>query len=104
MLALGCALTVEPRLIMIDELSHGLAPVIVQQIMPILRRLADSGAAVLLVEQYVHAALAVSDRVYVMNRGRLTYSGDAASVRRDPHVLEASYLGVGAAGDEEPTS
>ena len=92
-LALGCALMRAPSLLMIDEMSHGLAPVIVQQMMPILRTLADSGTAVLLVEQHVHAAIGVSDRVYVLNRGRLMFDGDARTVRADPRILEESYLG-----------
>jgi branched-chain amino acid transport system ATP-binding protein len=94
MLALGCALMAEPKVLMVDEMSHGLAPIVVDQLLPILRRLADeTGIAVLLVEQHIKAALEIADRVYVLNRGRLVLEGRAEDVRDKPEVLEASYLG-----------
>jgi branched-chain amino acid transport system ATP-binding protein len=92
MLALACALVAGPRVLMIDEMSHGLAPVIVEQMLPTLRSAAGRGTAILLVEQHVHTALAIADRAYVLNRGRLVLHGQARDLRRRPHDIEASYL------------
>lgn len=104
MLALGCALLAEPRALMVDEMSHGLAPVIVAHLLPMLRVIADrSGTAVLFVEQHVTAALRVADRAYVLNRGLVSLEGDAASIRANPELVEASYLGdVDAVDGKEP--
>jgi branched-chain amino acid transport system ATP-binding protein len=94
MLALAKALSQAPRVLMIDELSLGLAPVIVQRLLPVIRRTArEHGMAVLLVEQHTPMALTVSDRVYVMRRGRIAMEAAAADVRADSDLLEASYLG-----------
>ena len=98
MLSLARARISDPRLLMIDEMSHGLAPIIVDQLMPIVRRLADDGIAVLLVDQYVDAALRIADRGYVLSRGRITTSGSAEQLASSAAALEASYL-----GDEQPT-
>jgi branched-chain amino acid transport system ATP-binding protein len=94
MLALAKALSQDPRVLMIDELSLGLAPVIVQRLLPVIRRMArERGMAVLLVEQHTPMALGVSDRVYVMRRGRIALEAAAADLRADSDLLEASYLG-----------
>lgn len=94
MLAVGCALMSEPRLLMVDEMSHGLAPVIVAQLLPQLRELAErQNIAVLLVEQHVRAALDVAHRAYVISRGQLVASGDATSLRGRLDMMEAGYLG-----------
>lgn len=95
MLALGCALMSQPRLLLVDEMSHGLAPVIVAQLLPRLRMLAEQqGIGVLLVEQHVPAALEVADRGYVLTRGRVVAEGSAASLRDRLDAMESSYLGV----------
>ncbi|MFM8971611.1 MAG: ABC transporter ATP-binding protein [Actinomycetota bacterium] len=94
MLALARALVQEPRLLMVDEMSLGLAPIIVERLLPMLRTIAtETGAGVLLVEQHVPMALAVADRAVVMSRGRDVASGTAAELAGRPDILEASYLG-----------
>ncbi len=92
MLALGLALSRRPTLILADELSIGLAPIIVDRLFSVLRAAADDGVGVLLVEQYVHKALAIADRVYVMDRGRIAISGTAADLRERVDEIQDSYL------------
>jgi branched-chain amino acid transport system ATP-binding protein len=94
MLALGFALARQPRLLLIDELSLGLAPLIVERMLPVVREYAtDRSAAVLLVEQHVELALDVADRAIVLSHGEVTMEGEAAVLRRDTELLFASYLG-----------
>jgi len=99
MLAMGRALTVPPKLLIVDELSLGLAPIIVERLLPVLREVADqTGAGVLLVEQHVDLALGIADRAYVLSHGDLVLASDAQHLRDNRHLLEASYVG-NAAGD-----
>jgi branched-chain amino acid transport system ATP-binding protein len=94
MLAVGRALTTAPRLLMIDEMSLGLAPVIVERMLPVVRQIAnDTGCGVLLVEQHVHLALEVADRAYVLSHGELVLSGNAKELAGDIEKLTASYMG-----------
>jgi branched-chain amino acid transport system ATP-binding protein len=98
MLAVGRALVTRPRLLLVDEMSLGLAPVIVERLLPILRRAADElGASVLFVEQHVALALEISDRAYIMTHGRIRLQGAAAELRERRDLLAASYLGETAA-------
>jgi len=94
MLAVGRALISRPRLLLVDEMSLGLAPVIVERLLPILRRVAtELGTAVLFVEQHIALALEVADRGYVLTHGRIVLEGPAERLRSDPSLIAASYLG-----------
>src|SRR5579863_8431401 len=98
MLAVGRALVTRPRLLLVDEMSLGLAPVIVERMLPILRRAADElGSSVLFVEQHVALALEISDRAYILTHGRIRLEGPAAELRERRELLAASYLGETAA-------
>lgn len=94
MLAVGRALMAKPKLLMLDEPSLGLAPLIVREIFHVLGRLRKSGVAILLVEQNARAALQLADRGYVLETGEIALSGDSADLRDNPRVVE-SYLGFG---------
>ncbi len=93
MLAIGRALMSNPRLLLLDEPSMGLAPVLVNQILATLASLRRDGVTILLVEQNVAAALAIADRAYVLETGRIVLDGKAADLARDPRVRD-TYLGV----------
>jgi len=83
MVAIARVLLGAPGLLLLDEPSQGLAPRVVQDVMRVVRKLREEGVAVLLVEQNVATALEVADRAYVLDRGRLAWSGEAAELRRD---------------------
>ncbi len=93
MLAIGRALMVRPRLILLDEPSMGLSPLLVQQIFDTLRELKKQGMTILLVEQNANAALAFVDRAYVMETGTVVIEGTAQEISANPKVREA-YLGL----------
>jgi branched-chain amino acid transport system ATP-binding protein len=93
MLAIARALMARPKLLLLDEPSMGLAPMLAEQILANVAALKSRGLTVLLVEQRAHAALAIADRAYVLETGRITLSGDSASLREDARVKEA-YLGL----------
>ncbi len=92
MLALGLALSRRPAVVLADELSMGLGPMIVDRLFAALRTAADGGAGVLLVEQHVHKAMTIADRVYVMDRGRISISGTADELRQQVDAIQSSYL------------
>lgn len=92
MLAIGRALMAEPKLLLLDEPSLGLAPLLVQQIFGIIRAINDQGTTVVLVEQNARQALRIAQRAYVLETGTLAIEGSAAELARDPRVREA-YLG-----------
>jgi branched-chain amino acid transport system ATP-binding protein len=92
MLAIGRALMARPKVMLLDEPSMGLAPVIVQEVFRTIRRLKAEGMTMLLVEQFARAALEVADHAYVMERGRIVVEGTPAELGRDERVL-AAYLG-----------
>jgi ABC-type multidrug transport system ATPase subunit len=96
MLAVGRALVTRPRLLMIDELSFGLAPGVVKQLFAMLPAIAASGTAILLVEQFVGQALAVANRVFVLEKGEVTFAGPATELAEREGFVESSYLGSGA--------
>jgi len=98
MLALARVLAGDPSVLLVDELSLGLAPIIVNRLFRALRDTADGGSAVLVVEQYTQRALEIADRVYVLNRGRLVLEGAASELRSDPDRLRESYLLASPAG------
>ncbi|HEY3232493.1 MAG TPA: ABC transporter ATP-binding protein [Roseiflexaceae bacterium] len=92
MLAIGRALMSRPRLLLLDEPSLGLAPLLVERIFGVIRELKRQGTTMLLVEQNVHHALDVADRAYVIETGRVTLDGPAAELKHNPQI-EQSYLG-----------
>jgi branched-chain amino acid transport system ATP-binding protein len=94
MLAVGRALARHPGLLLLDELSLGLAPVIVEGLLPVVRRYADeSGCGVVLVEQHIELALTIADRGCVLSHGEIVLRGEAAELRRNHELLISSYFG-----------
>ena len=92
MVVLAQALASQPRVVIVDELSLGLAPVVVKRLMPVLEQVADQGTGVLLIEQFAHVALSLANRAYVIEGGRIQYSGTAQELRENPDIVKAAYL------------
>ena len=93
MLLIGRALLTRPKVLLIDEMSLGLAPLIVQRLMRLVRDLAQKGLSILLVEQFASLALAVGHRAYVLRHGYIAYDGQARELREDPQLLHRLYFG-----------
>ena len=92
MVVLGQALASSPSVLLVDELSLGLAPVVVKRLVPTLAEVAASGTGVLLIEQFAHVALDLANRAYVLEGGRIGYDGTAAELKDNPDLLHSAYL------------
>ena len=95
MLAMGRALARKPKILLADEISLGLAPIVVRKLLQAVRAAADAGTSVILVEQQVRLVLEVCDRAYVLQRGRVSLAGTAEELRRNHAEIERSYLSSG---------
>ena len=98
MLALGHAMMCRPRYLLIDEMSLGLAPLVVKRLMAFVTVLKQQGVGILLIEQFTDLALGVAEQAIVLRSGRVQYNGPAAELRDDPKLLDKAYFGVGKAG------
>lgn len=96
MVVLAQALVSRPRVLIVDELSLGLAPIVVKRLVPTLAQVAGSGIGVLLIEQFAHVALSLARAAYVLEGGRVRYSGSAAELTEHPELLHSAYLLRGA--------
>lgn len=92
MVAIGRALMAQPRLLMLDEPSLGLAPIVVNEVFELLKRIHKAGMTILLVEQNVHQTLEIADRAYVLENGKIALEGTGQDVLHNPH-MKAAYLG-----------
>lgn len=92
MVVLAQALASRPKVLLVDELSLGLAPVVVKRLMPVIAKVAATGIGVLLIEQFAHVALALANDAYVLEGGRIQYSGSAQDLKDDPSLLKKAYL------------
>ena len=97
MVALGQAVVSRPRFILADEMSLGLAPLIVTRLMRVVERLAASGVGILLIEQFTGVALGLADEAFVLSRGRFSYGGSPRKLLAQPELLHTAYLGETAA-------
>jgi branched-chain amino acid transport system ATP-binding protein len=104
MVVLAQALVSQPKYILIDELSLGLAPVVVNRLIPVIRALVSSGIGVLLIEQFATVALGLATSAYVMEGGVIRYSGTASELRDNPELLRSAYLLRGSSADPAPAS
>ena len=94
MVVLAQALASRPSVLLVDELSLGLAPLIVKRLVPTLASVAESGVGVLLIEQFAHVALGLAERAYVVQGGRIRYEGTARELQDNPELLHSAYLRV----------
>jgi branched-chain amino acid transport system ATP-binding protein len=92
MLVLAQALVSHPRILLVDELSLGLAPVVVKRLVPTIEAVAASGVGVLLIEQFAHVALSLAKSAYVLEGGRIRYHGTASELKERPQLLRSAYL------------
>jgi branched-chain amino acid transport system ATP-binding protein len=92
MVVLAQALVSRPRVLIVDELSLGLAPIVVKYLVPTLEAVARSGVGILLIEQFAHVALGLANTAYVLGGGRIRYHGTAAELKSRPEVLQSAYL------------
>ena len=92
MVALAQAVIARPRYLLADELSFGLAPVVVARLVPVLQNLASQGVGVLLIEQFTHIALKIADKAYVMERGKICFAGLPQDLISNPEILHSAYL------------
>jgi branched-chain amino acid transport system ATP-binding protein len=92
MVAISQALMTNPKFVLFDELSLGLAPIVVNRLIEAVQRLVQSGIGVLLIEQFITIALKLASRVYVLERGALSFSGTPAEIHANPNVLRDAYL------------
>jgi len=92
MVVLAQALVSHPRFVIIDELSLGLAPVVINRLVPTIRSVAEAGAGVLLIEQFATLALGLANRAYIMEGGQIQYSGMASELKENPAMLQSAYL------------
>jgi branched-chain amino acid transport system ATP-binding protein len=92
MLVLAQAIASRPKTLLVDELSLGLAPVVVKRLVPVLASLASSGVGVLLIEQFAHVALGLANTAYILEGGRIRYHGTAMELRERPELLHSAYL------------
>jgi branched-chain amino acid transport system ATP-binding protein len=92
MVVLAQALVSRPKIVLVDELSLGLAPVVVQRLVPTLQTVAERGVGVLLIEQFAHVALGLAQTAYVLERGRIHYHGTAQRLKDEPDLLQSAYL------------
>jgi branched-chain amino acid transport system ATP-binding protein len=92
MVVLAQALVSRPKVLLVDELSLGLAPIVVKRLVPTLSDVAASGVAVLLIEQFAHVALSMANAAYVLEGGRVRYTGSAAELAERPELLHSAYL------------
>ena len=102
MVVLAQALIAQPRYMLIDELSLGLAPVVVSRLIPVIRTIIESGTGVLLIEQFATVALSLANHAHIMEGGQIRFSGPAADLRAHPELLQSAYLLRGSTG--QPTA
>ena len=92
MVVLAQALVSQPKILLVDELSLGLAPVVVKRLVPTLEAVAANGVGVLLIEQFAHVALGLAENAYVLEGGRIRYRGPAQRLKDEPELLRSAYL------------